>query len=598
MDIMMAFRAHILPIIAGSNSVTLNRTLCQLNLFRMIQRFPQRQLHSTNADTPKGSRYSYANASENTALGNSTRARVCSSSWCLGDRAFPGLIYFAAVIHLLPKQVTKTGICLDDPRLKALIDNLKRIGGIRGSQRLAVNTHSLTLDRETFKSVVQENLQMLMRAMTDDFCIPDFRTFAAVVEELFHHCQQNDGGKLASYIPQLEQVDPNLWAVSLCTVDGQRLSLGDSSAPFTIQSSSKPLTYALALTELGPEVVHQYVGYEPSGVAFNQIILNQQNRPHNPLINSGALAICSILQPHLSPPERFRYVENKFSQMAGGHTLGFNNSVYLSERATANRNFAIAYYMKENLCFPEHTSLNELMDFYLQICSIEANCDAVSVMASTLANGGINPLTGARLVTVAAARDTLSVMHSCGMYDYSGQFAFKVGLPCKSGVSGVIMVVVPNLLGLALFSPRIDRHGNSVRGVQFCQELVQRFIFHHYESQLHSNEKVDPRKSKDSSRWDTTTALMFAAENNDMAALRRMYISGVDFMSLDYDGRTGLHVAASCGALDAVQFFIEVGGVDPNSVDRWGHTPLSEARNFSHAKVAEYLEGVLKMTKT
>ncbi|KAF6768163.1 hypothetical protein AHF37_09586, partial [Paragonimus kellicotti] len=275
------------------------------------------------------------------------------------------------------------------------------------------------------------------------------------------------------------------------------IAFGDSTINFTLQSSSKPLTYALALTELGPEVVHQYVGYEPSGVAFNQISLNPQKRPHNPLINPGALAICSILQPHLSPPDRFRYVEHKFSQMAGGQTLGFNNAVFLSERATADRNFAIAYYMKENRCFPEQTNLRELVDFYLQICSIEGNCDAIAVMAGTLANGGINPLTGARLVNAAAARDTLSVMHSCGMYDYSGQFAFKVGLPCKSGVSGVILAVVPDLMGLALFSPLIDRHGNSVRGVQFCQELVQRFIFHHYESQLHTDKKLDPRKPRD-----------------------------------------------------------------------------------------------------
>ncbi|KAF5398656.1 Glutaminase kidney [Paragonimus heterotremus] len=246
--------------------------------------------------------------------------------------------------------------------------------------------------------------------------------------------------------------------------------------------------------------------------------------------------------------------------------------------------------MKENRCFPEQTNLRELVDFYLQICSIEGNCDAVAVMAGTLANGGINPLTGARLVNAAAARDTLSVMHSCGMYDYSGQFAFKVGLPCKSGVSGVILAVVPDLMGLALFSPLIDRHGNSVRGVQFCQELIQRFIFHHYESQLHTDKKLDPRKPRDAHRFDAIASLLFAAENNDLATLRRSYISGVDFSAVDYDGRTGLHVAASSGARDAVKFFIEVGGVNPNPVDRWGHTPLSEAVHFNHTDVVEYLE--------
>ncbi|KAF7232905.1 hypothetical protein EG68_07806 [Paragonimus skrjabini miyazakii] len=371
--------------------------------------------------------------------------------------------------------ITKAGISLNDPRLSRFMENMKKMHGLQGGQKPTHRTHSLMLDREAFKTVAQENLQMLMRVVTNDFCIPDFQQFTSVIEELFHLCQDNENGKLASYIPQLERVDPKLWGLSVCTVDGQRIAFGDSTINFTLQSSSKPLTYALALTELGPEVVHQYVGYEPSGVAFNQISLNPQKRPHNPLINPGALAICSILQPHLSPPDRFRYVEHKFSQMAGGQTLGFNNAVFLSERATADRNFAIAYYMKENRCFPEQTNLRELVDFYLQICSIEGNCDAVAVMAGTLANGGINPLTGARLVNAAAARDTLSVMHSCGMYDYSGQFAFKVGLPCKSGVSGVILAVVPDLMGLALFSPLIDRHGNSVRGVQFCQVVSHLF---------------------------------------------------------------------------------------------------------------------------
>ncbi|CAL8072592.1 unnamed protein product [Calicophoron daubneyi] len=493
-------------------------------------------------------------------------------------------------INDLLDLISKSGISLDDPRLSKFMANLKRLHVVKGEQN--VLGRSYMLDREAFKAIAQENLHMLMRVVTNDFCIPDFQKFSSIIEEIFYLCKDNDSGKLASYIPELERVNPGLWGVSVCTVDGQRLSLGQSKASFTLQSSSKPLTYALALTELGPDVVHQYVGYEPSGVAFNQITLNPQKHPHNPLVNSGALAICSILQPHLSPPERFRYVENKFSQLAGGISLGFNNAVFLSERENANRNYAIAYYMQENRCFPDNTNLRDLMDFYLQICSIEGNCDAVAIMASTLANGGINPLTGARLISLDAARDTLSVMHSCGMYDYSGQFAFKVGLPCKSGVSGVIMAVVPNLMGITLFSPPIDRHGNSVRGLEFCQELVQRFIFHHYESRLHSDKKFDPRKPRDAYRTDAVASLLFAAENNDLATLRRSYISGVDFTSVDYDGRTGLHVAASSGALDAVKFFIEVGGVNPCPVDRWGHTPLSEAKLFNHTDVVEYLESL------
>ncbi|CAH8865593.1 unnamed protein product [Trichobilharzia szidati] len=494
--------------------------------------------------------------------------------------------------HDLIELINKAGISLDDPRLAEFTKALKELQGSKTSQNM-IQSKSLTLDREKFEIVAKDSLHMLIRIMTNDFCIPDFQSFENEIVTIFNACKTIKTGKVASYIPELAQVNPNYWGLSLCTVDGQRLSMGDSNVPFTMQSSSKPVTYAIALTDLGPEYVHQYVGYEPSGLPFNQISLNHKNRPHNPLINSGALAVCSLIQPHLSPPERFKYVEGKFSQMAGGLPMGFNNAVFLSERATADRNFAIAYYMRENKCFPPPFELRELMDFYFQLCSIEVNCESIAIMAGTLANGGINPLTGETVVSAAAARDTLSVMHSCGMYDYSGQFAFKVGLPCKSGVSGVIMVVVPNLLGLALWSPPIDRHGNSAKGIHFCEELVQRFIFHHYESHLHYDKKIDPRKPRDSYRTDAITSLLFAAGNNDLATLRRSYIHGVDFNSVDYDGRTGLHVAASSGSLDAVRFFIEVGNAKLDPVDRWGHTPLSDAKLFGHTQIVEYLEKII-----
>ncbi|CAH8593275.1 unnamed protein product [Heterobilharzia americana] len=489
----------------------------------------------------------------------------------------------------LIELINSAGISLCDPRLTEFTNALKELQGNKNNQNM-IQGKSLTLNREKFKIVTKENLHMLLRILTNDFCIPDFQSFESEIQAIFNMCKDNNDGNVASYIPELKQVNPNYWGLSLCTVDGQRLSMGDSNIPFTIQSSSKPITYALALTDLGPEYVHQYVGYEPSGLPYNQISLNHRNRPHNPLINSGALAVCSLIQPHLSPPERFKYVENTFCQMAGGLSMGFNNAVFLSERDTADRNYAIAYYMRENKCFPLSFDLRELMDFYFQICSIEVTCESSAIMAGTLANGGINPLTGEAVVSAVAARDTLSVMHSCGMYDYSGQFAFKVGLPCKSGVSGVIMIVVPNLLGIALWSPPIDRHGNSVRGIQFCQELIQRFIFHHYESHLHYDKKIDPRKPRDSHRTDAITSLLFAAGSNDLATVRRCYIHGVDFNATDYDGRTGLHVAASSGALDTVKFFIEVGGAKLSPLDRWGHTPLSDAKLFGHHEIVEYLE--------
>ncbi|VDP00424.1 unnamed protein product [Schistosoma margrebowiei] len=214
------------------------------------------------------------------------------------------------------------------------------------------------------------------------------------------------------------------------------------------------------------------------------IFFNLKYKPHNPLINSGALAICSILQPNLNPSERFKYVENKFSQMAGGLPMGFNNAVFLSERETADRNFAIAYYMRENKCFPPTFELRELMDFYFQICSIEVTCESAGIMAGTLANGGINPLTNETVVSAAAARDTLSVMHSCGMYDYSGQFAFKTPVSTRHGLAPLVVASHQNYEN---FLTKLDTSEHMViislgvvEIVKVLIEIMSRLILDHH----------------------------------------------------------------------------------------------------------------------
>ena len=157
------------------------------------------------------------------------------------------------------------------------------------------------------------------------------------------------------------------------------------------------------------------------------------------------------------------------SLLLGYEFLGFNNSVFLSERSTADRNFSMRYFMKEQNCFPTGADLHETLDLYFQSCSMEINTETLSVMGATLANGGVCPTTGEKVLNSSDVRDVLSLMYSCGMYNYSGEFAFQVGLPAKSGVSGAILLVIPNVMCVALWSPPLDSLGNSVRGIQFCQ---------------------------------------------------------------------------------------------------------------------------------
>lgn len=255
-------------------------------------------------------------------------------------------------------------------------------------------------------------------------------------------------------------------------------------------------------------------------------------QPHNPMINAGAILVCSLMKtlvkPEMTLAEKFDYTQSWFQKMAGGENFGFNNSVFLSEREAADRNYALGFYMREHKVFPEKTNLRECLDYYFQICSMETCADSMSVVAATLANGGICPTTEEKVFRPDVVRDVLSLMHSCGMYDYSGQFAFKVGLPAKSGVCGGILLIIPNVAGIFTWSPPLDPCGNSVRGVQFCQELLRVFNFHRYDNLKHATNKKDPRRHRYETKGLSIVNLLFSAASGDVTALRRHKLSGMD----------------------------------------------------------------------
>ncbi|KAM9829222.1 glutaminase kidney isoform, mitochondrial [Syngnathus typhle] len=462
----------------------------------------------------------------------------------------------------------KTGLWTSDPRLR---DCMRQI-------------------RKYFCRCVGNNIMLLTKAFRKMFIIPDFQVFTQKINEMYDSAQRQDGGQVANYIPQLAKFSPDLWGASLCTIDGQRHSVGDTKVPFCLQSCVKPLEYAIAVHELGSEHVHRFVGKEPSGFGFNKLSLNKEDRPHNPMVNAGAIVISSLIKPDSKTAERFDYVMDFLKRTAGSEYVGFSNATFQSERVTGDRNYAIGYYLKEKKCFPENADMIDALDFYFQLCSIEMTCESGSVMAATLANGGICPITGERVLSTDAVRNTLSLMHSCGMYDFSGQFAFHVGLPAKSGVSGAVLLVVPNVMGMMCWSPSLDRLGNSVRGIHFCQELVSYFNFHNYDNLRHFTKKHDPRKGLGDEPNQSIVNLMFAAYSCDVSALRRFALSTLDMNQRDYDSRTALHVAASEGHIEAVIFLTDECKVDPYIKDRWGNTPLDDARQFDHHVIATILQ--------
>ena len=482
----------------------------------------------------------------------------------------------------LRAALERAGIQLDDPRVG------QAVGALREIER-AGQPADRQIDFATFVRVVRPNVLMIDKALKRELAIPDFEAFGAQIGRIFESARKERGGKVADYIPQLARVDGEQFGVALTTIDGQRLALGEATRPFSLQSSCKPIAYALALEAWGEEVVHRHVGTEPSGQSFNELTLNQEGRPHNPMINAGAIMSAALIRPQDEMADRFDYVLQMWERLAGGARPTFSNSTYLSERRTADRNFALGYFMREHGAFPEGTDLLETLEFYFQMCSLELTAESFSVVAATLANGGVCPITGQRVLAPATVQKVLSLMYSSGMYDFSGEWAFRIGLPGKSGVSGVILIVVPNVLGLVVWSPRLDAHGNSVRGISFARELVSTFNFHNYDNLVGGvHGKVDPRLAPHQQTRNLLVDLCWAASEGDLDGIRRLMVQGVDLEEADYDGRTALHLAASEGRAEVVAFFVRR-GIELAPFDRWGNTPLDDARRGGHEKVIALL---------
>jgi len=281
-------------------------------------------------------------------------------------------------------------------------------------------------------------------------------------------------GELACYIPELAAVDASGFGLSLSSSDGHVYECGDKATQFTIQSVSKPFTYALALDCVGETGVDARIGVEPSGEAFNEISVDRTTRiPKNPMINAGAIAAVALLPG--TGAERFDLIREFYSACAG-RPLDLDEDVYRSEKATGARNRAIAY-MLESFGVLDGDP-DAVLDVYFKQCSLLVTSTDLARMAATLARGGLNPLTGRQVTDGLVVRRTLSVMTTCGMYDAAGDWVSAVGMPAKSGVGGGITAVLPGQLGIGVYSPLLDAKGHSVRGVLVCRSLSQRLGLH------------------------------------------------------------------------------------------------------------------------
>ncbi len=298
----------------------------------------------------------------------------------------------------------------------------------------------------------------------------------AILDSVYESLLDEHSGEVANYIPKLGQADPDAFGISLATLDGRMLSVGDASTSFSIQSMSKPFTFALALNELGIDEVFKRTSVEPSGDDFNSVVLDEDGKPFNPMVNSGAIAMTGLLCS-IHGDDTFEYILEQYSRFAGV-TLGVDREIFKSELANAGRNRAIAYLMNSAGIIGD---VEQAVETYTRQCSITVTTEQLASMAATVANMGMNPTTNETVLDAISVRNMLSVMFTCGMYNYSGHWAVEIGLPAKSGVSGGVFAVVNRQLGIATYSPKLDARGNSVRGIRACTALAEELGLHAFE---------------------------------------------------------------------------------------------------------------------
>ncbi len=305
--------------------------------------------------------------------------------------------------------------------------------------------------------------------------LPSGEELQQVVNEAHQKFLGLKDGANADYIPILAEAPSELFGVAIVTVNGDVITAGDVDHRFSIQSVSKPFVMALVMQEQGIDAVQQKIGVEPTGMPFNSIIaieLNQQ-RSINPLVNAGAIAAVSMLEA-ADPAQRWNKIARGFNDFAG-EELGVLEDVYISEAETNFRNVAIAYLLYNYGRL--YSDPLEAVDVYTRQCSVGVNTAQLAMMGATLANDGVNPKTGKKLIRSEYVDEVLAVMMMAGFYDESGMWAYKVGLPGKTGVGGGIVVVVPGEMAIAAFSPRLNEAGNSVRAMGAIRYIAEQLEF-------------------------------------------------------------------------------------------------------------------------
>ncbi|KAM7002341.1 glutaminase liver isoform, mitochondrial [Tautogolabrus adspersus] len=478
------------------------------------------------------------------------------------------------------EAIWSSGLHRSDPRLRECFFHLRKLQDAEGS-----------VDRNTFQRCVTGFVSLILKALQGRFVIPDFSTFTEETQKLFSRCRQ------LSSVQEKESMDSTKWGVSICTVDGQRLSLGDWAGSLVLGEVSWPLVYGVVVEQLGADLVHRYVSMDGYSRYDSPFTLTKTGIPHSPLTETGAIVTTSLLQLagrlFAEEEEKYDSVLNVIRRLCNKEHANLNCSSYQSSRKDSVRLHALSFYLQEKKCFPEKVDINAALDLMLQCTSTEITCESGAAMAASLANGGLCPLSGDQVLSPTATRSMLSMMQVAGMKDYSTTFHYKTSVPAVCSGHGILLAVVPGVLGLMAFSPELDACGNPWRAVHFCQELISTFQLHSFDIRTPFRQILAYRQWKAESEGYQIMNVLLAAFKGDVQALRRYFLSGVDVNAVDYDGRSALHVAAAEGHTEVIRFLLENTGANPALKDRWGSSALQEARRHNKEAAVQVLQGAM-----
>ena len=289
-----------------------------------------------------------------------------------------------------------------------------------------------------------------------------------LLEECLHFTTQ---GRVADYIPELAKANPDALGIYVIGSEGKHSWAGDCHQPFTIQSVVKPILLLQALLDNGVELVQSRVGVEATGKPFDAINAGDQSLDSghiNPMVNMGAIVMCTLIRG-ATYEERFQRLLELTRKLAGDESIGVDEAVYRSEKSHGSKNRALAYLLKSYGLLED--DVEEVLDCYCRACSIQVDCRALAHIGAVLSNRGRLPVSNQRIFPSALARYVNAILMTCGMYDGSGEFAMRVGVPAKSGVGGGIMAVVPTRMGIGIYSPALDSKGNSMAGIHLLERL-------------------------------------------------------------------------------------------------------------------------------